>query len=364
MRSPLAGFVALLRLAGLALSGDRVLLATQAVDAVGLLDRARLHAALRASLCTEPESLPLFDAAFAIYWRAPGARLQDLLPALPALAQLLPRRPAQAAPPRRLLDAITPPHAWRPSTQPPLPARLGSSAADGRPGAGFDAPAAAALQHARELARHWVERLPLAPRGRRWQPASTGAIDLRRALRELSAGRQPLCWPMRRRRPPAPQVLVLLDASGSMQETLRDWLLALHALAWRQGRHWRIWAFSGSRLLALSPLLRQCREPESLLQRLAELGLDAQAGTRIGAALRGMLEREGPRLQGSHHRLLLLSDGLDHESDDPLLPQQLQACRRRGLRLLWLDPLADRESLLASQALADGVDERWALPRR
>lgn len=361
MRSPLTGFVALLRAAGLAIPSERLLLAEQALDAVGLLERRRLHAALRTSLCSEADTLPLFDAAFAIYWRAPDARLQDLLPALPPLAQLRPRRPPQAGPPRRLLDAITPPHAWRPAELPPAIARLGASGADGERGDGFEHPAATELEAARRLASSIADRLPAPPRGRRWQVAPQGVIDLRRALRQLQAGRALLRLPQRRRRPPPQQVLLLVDASGSMQESLRELLLAIHALAQREGRDWRIWAFSGSRLLALSPLLRREREPEAALQRLAELGLAAQAGTRIGAALQQLMAREAARLQAGRCSLLLLSDGLDHDPMDPLLPQQLQAWKQRGARLVWLDPLRDRESLQASRALADGVDERWTV---
>lgn len=361
MRSPLAGFVALLRAAGLVIASERLLLAEQALDAVGLLDRGRLHAVLRTSLCSTADELPLFDAAFALYWRAPDSRLQDLLPALPPLAQLRPRRPPQAGPPRRLLDAITPPHAWRPAEQPPGIARLGASGAEDDRAGHFEDPAATELNAARRLASAIADRLPEPPRGRRWQPAAQGAIDLRRALRQLQAGKPLLGLPRRRRRPPPRTVLLLVDASGSMQESLRELLLAVHALAQRDGRDWRLWAFSGSRLLALSPLLRREREPETALQRLAELGLAARAGTRIGAALQQLMTQEAPRLQAGRCSLLLLSDGLDHDPADPLLPQQLAAWKQRGARLVWIDPLWERDNLHASRALAEGVDARWAL---
>ena len=114
-------------------------------------------------------------------------------------------------------------------------------------------------------------------------------------------------------------------------------------------------------MLALNPLLRREREPEAALRHLAELGLAAQAGTRIGAALQQLLGEEAPRLQAGRCSLLLLSDGLDHDPDDPLLPQQLKAWKQRGAQLFWLDPLRDRESLQASQALAEGCTARWTL---
>jgi uncharacterized protein with von Willebrand factor type A (vWA) domain len=129
----LLGFVQLLRAAGMPIGSDRVLLAQAAVGQVGITCRSGLRAALRASLPTQPEELPLFDAAFDAYWQAPNASLAALLPNLPPLAQLVPRRPPQAGPPRRLLEAITPPHAWKPAELPEMPqtpARMGASSAE------------------------------------------------------------------------------------------------------------------------------------------------------------------------------------------------------------------------------------------
>jgi uncharacterized protein with von Willebrand factor type A (vWA) domain len=58
----------------------------------------------------------------------------------------------------------------------------------------------------------------------------------------------------------------------------------------------------------------------------------------------------------------LVSDGLEHDAQDPLLPAMLAAWRARGVRLLWLDPL-EREHLRASPALAAGADARWPMTR-
>ncbi len=359
MSSPLAGFVALLRAAGLPLGLDRVLLAEAAVAATGMGSRERLHAALRASLPTLAAELPLFDAAFALYWQAPNASLASLLPALPPLAQLRPRRAEAAALPRRLMEAITPPHAWKPAELPPLLARCGASGAEaGATREPEDGAAAAELAAARKQARQLAQQVPQPQRSRRWQTGRGGRIDLPAALRRLQAGRPLLPLPRQQRQPPPQRLLWLGDVSGSMQEASRALLLAAHAQAQRASRGlcWRFWAFC-TRLHPLSALLRAEPDADRALQRLAELGINAAGGTRIGAALQQLLIEEGPRLAAGRCTLLLISDGLDHAPDDPLLVQMLAAWRRRGVRLLWLDPL-QRDSLDASRLLAAGVDAR------
>lgn len=350
-RSPLTGFVALLRAAGQDVGPERVLLAHQAVALTGLTARGALHAALRATLCCDAAALPLFDAAFALYWRDPGARLQDLLPALPPEALLRPRKPPQAGPPRRLMEAIAPPHAWRPAGELP-PAQLGASAAEAGPATALDEAAAQELRQARERARRLLTLLPPPAPSRRWQARARGALDLAAALRRLQSGRPLLPLPQRRRTPLQPQFLWLLDASGSMQDQLQALLLWAHAQAQHAGaaQRWRFWAFSGERLQALTPLLRRHADPDAALRALGDAALRSGGGTRLASALRQLLQQEGPRLGAGPCTLLLVSDGLDHEPDDPALAPLLAAWRQRGVRLLWVDPLQDREHLGASAA--------------
>ncbi len=357
------GFVQLLRAAGMPIGSDRLMLAQAALGQVGITRRAAVHAALLASLPTEPEQLPLFEAAFDAYWQAPNASLAALLPNLEPLAQLVPRRPPQAGPPRRLLEAITPPHAWRPAELPEQPTRMGASSAEGDwKKLRFDELGRDEWPLLRRAVRQLAKRLQQTPRGRRWQPSgAAGRIDLRAALRQLQSGRPLLTLPRQRRRV-VPQTCIWLgDVSGSMQDSSRALLLWAHAQAQsaQPAWQWRFWAF-GTRLHALTPLLRSSPDPDAALLRLAEQGIGGPGGTRIGAALQQLLRLEAPRLATGRCTLLLVSDGLEHDAQDPLLAQMLVAWRARGVRLLWLDPL-QRDNLKASSALAEGVDARWPL---
>ena len=64
-------FARVLRDAGMAIGADRVLAALAAVERVGLQRRGDVHAALSAVLLERHEQQPLFDVAFAAFWRDP-----------------------------------------------------------------------------------------------------------------------------------------------------------------------------------------------------------------------------------------------------------------------------------------------------
>ncbi|MEO7057021.1 MAG: VWA domain-containing protein, partial [Caldimonas sp.] len=64
-------FARILRGAGMAVGPDRVLAALEAIEAVGLGRRDDVHAALAAVMLDRHEQQPLFDAAFAAFWRDP-----------------------------------------------------------------------------------------------------------------------------------------------------------------------------------------------------------------------------------------------------------------------------------------------------
>jgi uncharacterized protein with von Willebrand factor type A (vWA) domain len=86
----LVHFARILRAAGLTVGPDRVLQAMAALEAVGIDRRDDVHAALSAVMLDKHEQQPLFDAAFAAFWRDP-----KLLERMMAL--LLPRSAASRA---------------------------------------------------------------------------------------------------------------------------------------------------------------------------------------------------------------------------------------------------------------------------
>lgn len=76
-------FGRVLRSAGMALSTERILMATEAVVAVGVGSPEDLRHSLRCTLTSSPDQQELFEQAFSAFWRDPdllGKAMQMLLP--------------------------------------------------------------------------------------------------------------------------------------------------------------------------------------------------------------------------------------------------------------------------------------------
>ena len=69
----LTAFARSLRERGVAADASRVVAAAGALDHVDVLDRAQVYWTTRLTLCSEPDDLPRFDAAFA-EWFESGPR--------------------------------------------------------------------------------------------------------------------------------------------------------------------------------------------------------------------------------------------------------------------------------------------------
>ncbi|MBN9462228.1 MAG: hypothetical protein J0H00_13520, partial [Burkholderiales bacterium] len=187
----IAHFARVLRAAGLPVGTDRILAAIAAVERVGLERREDVHAALSAILLSRHEQQPVFDAAFAAFWRDP--KLLERL-----LYLLLPRvsgRPGAVKPPqrpRRVEDALSPPAETPPRPPPPgeederrIDTVMSFSDRERLQRADFESMSAAEFALARHLAE--TAPLPVRPlRTRRRSPSPRGRIDVRRALRRLA----------------------------------------------------------------------------------------------------------------------------------------------------------------------------------
>jgi uncharacterized protein with von Willebrand factor type A (vWA) domain len=221
-------FARVLRAAGLPVGTDRAQLALQALQQAGLASREEFQATLRCCLVDRAEHLPLFEQAFAAFWRDP-----DLLGMLLRLRmpQVTPRvRPAAERSSRRLAEALAAGTRERPATPPPAAppeqatAALSWSARERLRKADFDSMSTAEWQAARRMVASLATALP-RQRSRRREAAATGSVDLRRALKAMARhggelARLPRC---RQRLRPAPLVL-LIDISGSMSRYSRMFL--------------------------------------------------------------------------------------------------------------------------------------------
>src|SRR5260370_18756679 len=102
-------FARVLRAAGLPVGPAKVIIALEAVEAVGVERREDFRAALESVLIERHEQQALFDQAFELYWRNPRLleRMMQLL--LPKVYTRAPRADAEAPLSARLAEALATP---------------------------------------------------------------------------------------------------------------------------------------------------------------------------------------------------------------------------------------------------------------
>ena len=321
-------FGRMLRAAGLDIHHGRLLDAVRALEWVDVGSRADVAATLRSLLVHDREGMARFDRAFELFFRAhrlpsPGLPLFSLGERPRVVA-----RPAPGAPIETEFEGIQ-------------PGPAGSSRAVGAWSAAgvsrtkdFGDFAVAELERARRLLEQFPWRLNRR-RVRRWRRASSGAPDLRRALRRSMMAGDLIDLPQRARRE-VPRPFVLLgDVSGSMERYSRVMVHFVYGLAQ-----------SATRVEAFLFATRLTRVTRHLMTRggtaaLAGVARDVQdwvGGTRIGEALRTFNTRWARRVIRNGPVVIILSDGWDR-GDPALLERELSRVRRSCRRLIWLNPL-------------------------
>jgi uncharacterized protein with von Willebrand factor type A (vWA) domain len=181
-------------------------------------------------------------------------------------------------------------------------------------------------------------RLPQAElTTRRYKPDPRGLrLDMRRTLRSSlrTAGDIVDIHHLGRIEKPAP-IVALLDISGSMSEYTRLFLHFLHAITDARKRV-SVFLF-GTRLTNVSRALRQ-RDPDEALASCSATVEDWAGGTRIATSLHSFNKLWARRVLGQGAIVLLISDGLERESDDKLA-FEMDRLHRSCRRLIWLNPL-------------------------
>jgi uncharacterized protein len=322
-------FARLLRRTGLRVGAAESLAAIEALTLIDISDRDSVHDALRAVMIRTRDELPLFDQAFALFWRAPpfsgpppGAAVRKkMAPGERRLAEALAQGRADAAP---TIEAAEQPHARAASAR----ERLNR----------MDFEAMGATEIAAAKAAIKTLRLPLDERRtRRWRPAATGnRVDLPATIRaSLRTGGEIMALETRRHRTRPPPLVVLCDISGSMSRYAQILLHFLHSVANDRERV-SIFLF-GTRLSNVTRQLKH-RDPELAFQMVSALVPDWSGGTRIGAALEDFNRLWARRVLGQGAVVLLVTDGLDRGGAgglDEAMARLHRSCRR----LIWLNPL-------------------------
>ena len=351
----IAGFADLLRRSGMALGFDSTSLAAQALSRVDMQDRRQVKAALGAVLINHRRDRALFEAAFALFWREPTsgftAQADDPDDA--------PEPVDQADLPKALEDAL---RAAQPQTQTEQLVEVQFQATEATSlerlsTLDFAAMSSEERAQAEALIRRFASTLKPRPT-RRFQPASSGKIDLAASLKGMPRTAGDLQRLHRRQRVKRPDPLVILaDVSGSMDAYTRPALIFAHALAQRMESPVEIFVFA-TRLTSITRDLQR-RDPDRALKSAIERVADWSGGTRLGDILGAFNRRHLRRVLSSGGTCLLITDGLER-GDTSVLETEARRLSKFS-RLWWLNPLMrfdQYEPSARGAAILDACAER------
>jgi uncharacterized protein with von Willebrand factor type A (vWA) domain len=339
-RRRLAGFARTLRdngfKVGLAETRDALAILQSPAGAL----QSSLKSALRALFAATRSDWERFDEIFDAYWSGARMRRKATLSGQP-MSEAAPLRrlgPAAAQEPHGLPDHVERRlHAGGADAADPGGRREGASRAENlattdiRHVADPDEIAkvhALAARLARTMRARLVRRQQARRRGQR--------IDIRRTIhRNVSRGGTPLDLVWRRRKVKPLRLVVLLDASGSMNLYTAFFVRFLHGVvdAFREAE---AFVFH-TRLAHVSPSLRD-RHVERAVERLALMAQGIGGGTRIGDSLATFNRWHARRVINSRTAVMIASDGYD-TGEPERLAAEMARLRRRCRRIIWLNPL-------------------------
>jgi uncharacterized protein with von Willebrand factor type A (vWA) domain len=297
-----------------------------ALDAVGVAGRDATYWAGRATLLTNPEDAPAFDAAFAAFFGGgaglPGEPIVERVPITlvvddgdgdfddPALAGEEPAGPTLAL---RFSRAEVLRHQDLATSTPDELAETFRLMAGVRLGG--------AVRRSRR---------------RRPGPSRQGRPDLRRTVRAAVRAGGELGVPVRLEAATRPRrVVLLVDVSGSMVPYARALLRFAHSAV--VGRR-HVEAFTiGTRLTRVTRELSS-RDPDAAMKAATIAVQDWAGGTRLGDGLAEFATTWGVRGMARGAVVVVLSDGWER-GDAGVLGESLARLQRVAHKVVWVNPL-------------------------
>lgn len=357
-------FVRRLRDKGVDIPANVALAASEALATVGLDDRARVRAALHATIITDPDDEEAFAEAFKTFWY----RLRTGLKATAAHddgkasddpdssmvteveGSLASEEADTSAANEETMASDSEfgetgsPQSRRVSDEAGTPAerlaeesRTGTYSSAGE-GDEVDKDADAGHRTVTAETMRRFERALATLSGRRWEYTDAGShVDARHALRtSMATGGVPVTLPRRRRDRTAFSACVLVDVSRSVLDAVdqRFLLSVLDALV-ADGRSVRVFFFDTDVRDVTDAFADGRDDPPVALERAA---VEWGGGTQIGSSL-ATLRRQWPDAVGRHAVTLVVSDGLE-VGELSELRSGMSWLSRRSHAVVWLNPLA------------------------
>lgn len=330
----LLAFGQLLREVGIPASPGQMLELITALEHINIGERDDFRAAARCVLVMRHEDLPVFDTAFAFFWRnlTRSDSAEELLQQVIQTTKI--KRPRQLRVPNRPSEDRNAKNSDEREER--INMQFTFSAKETLRMKDFAQFSWEEVQAAKELLRKLEWRIEERPTRRR-RPAATGRqFDMRRTLRmNMRYGGEPIELAWRETRTHQRPLVVLCDISGSMERYSRILLQFVHTIS-NGLRDVEAFVF-GTRLTRITRQLRQ-QDIDDAVESVTKQVLDWSGGTRIGDAIKEFNFKWGRRVLGRGPVVLLISDGWDR-GEPTLLSKELYRLQHSCHRLVWLNPL-------------------------
>ena len=161
-------------------------------------------------------------------------------------------------------------------------------------------------------------------------------LDIRRTIhRSVGHGGTPIDLVWRRRKDRPLRLVLLLDASGSMEAYTAFFVRFIHAVvgAFREAEAFLF----HTHLVHVSSALRE-KDVGRAVDRLTLMAQGVGGGTRIGESLADFNRWHSERVVNSRTALIIVSDGYD-TGEPQRLGDEMRRLARRCRRIVWLNPL-------------------------
>ncbi len=161
-------------------------------------------------------------------------------------------------------------------------------------------------------------------------------LDLRRTIHSnISNGGVPIALVHRQRKEKPLRLVMLLDASGSMNMYTGVFLRFIHGVL-DEFREAEAFLFH-TRLVHVSDAMKE-RDAQRALDRLSMMAQGAGGGTKIGESLATFNRWHAARVIHSRTCVMIVSDGYE-TGDAALLGREMEQLGRRCRRIVWLNPM-------------------------
>jgi len=337
-------FGRVLRRLGLDVNPGRMMDLVSALDHIEIGQKSDFFFAARTLLVHEREDLPLFDEAFALFWRKPSENWdrtwQGLAKRRKPSGPIVTHPPLKEAAPQSDDSSST---SAEPMTVIEITRTYSSNEILRHKN--FAEMSVEESEAVKQMISHLLWKVS-ERRTRRHRPGKGSRIDLRRTLRRsLRSEGEIFSWAYREPKMKPRPLIVIADISGSMERYTRLLLHFIYGMKAALTQPVEAFVFSTRLTRITRPL--QIRDLDLALKNVGILVNDWAGGTRIGESLKTFNFEWGRRVLGRGAVALIISDGWDR-GDVDLLKSEMARLKRNCHRLIWLNPLlgaADYEPL-------------------